>query len=190
MSSQQKHTPLRSLKEWTEKLDLQPHPEGGFYKEHYRASHTVINQNNKERSASTAIYYALRDIDQSSFHQIQSDELWHFYDGNVTLRIYGIEPVSGSMQTWDLGPEGDLTALIPAKYWFGVLPLNDTDESSDNNNNDQTESHSFALCGCTVAPGFDFEDFQMASRTTLLQAFPEHKEIIDKLTAVPEDRSE
>lgn len=164
-------TILRTLEEWNKKLNLQPHPEGGFFTEFYRSSHTVINQNNKERSASTAIYFALRKQDQSSFHQIQSDELWHYYDGDLTLRIYSIEPVSGKLTTFDLGPKGEPTAVIPAKSWFGVLPF-----ASDGSEGE------FALVGCTVSPGFDFEDFKLADKSTLTRAFPEHKEIITRLT--------
>jgi predicted cupin superfamily sugar epimerase len=104
------------------------------------------------------------------FHRIKSDELWHFYQG-TTLLIYVL--TEEGLKTHRLGGNieaGDsLQVLIPANSWFGAQV-----EKSD----------SYALCGCTVAPGFDFQDFEMAQQDYLLTAYPEQKEIIMRLTYI------
>ena len=157
---------------WIEHLNLLPHPEGGFYKETYRSTE-VLNHDQLPprykgaRNFSTAIYFLLRSQDRSVFHRIQSDELWHFYAG-TTLLIYVL--TSDGLKIHRLGADpaqGDaLQVLVPAGCWFGA-----TVEKPD----------SYALCGCTVAPGFDFADFEMANRDELLKAFPDQEDIILKL---------
>ncbi|MBX2897163.1 MAG: cupin domain-containing protein [Cyclobacteriaceae bacterium] len=158
---------------WIEHLSLLPHPEGGFYKETYRSpeelDHRQLPPRYKgARNFSTAIYFLLRAQDRSVFHRIQSDELWHFYAG-TTLLIYVL--TSDGLKIHRLGADplqGDaLQVLIPAGCWFGAIV-----EKPD----------SYALCGCTVAPGFDFADFEMAERDELLKAFPDQEDIIMKLT--------
>lgn len=158
---------------WIDSLQLLPHPEGGFYKETYRAAeklphHALPGRYTGERSFSTAIYFLLRSQDRSVFHSIQSDELWHFYAG-TTLLIYVFE--MGKLKIHRLGPDpekGDLLqVVVPAGCWFGAVT---------------EKPESYSLCGCTVAPGFDFEDFEMATRSSLLKEFPDHREIILALT--------
>jgi len=152
-------------------LNLIPHPEGGYFAETYRSS-SVIPANsgivNEERNVSTAIYYLLRSEDISRFHRIRSDEVWHLYMGSaVTLHIihddglYEAKYVGKSLENGEK-PQ----CIIPAGAWFGATV---------------DKENSFALCGCTVAPGFDFNDFEMADRYRMLQAFPEHEAIIKKL---------
>lgn len=158
---------------WIDSLQLLPHPEGGFYKETYRASEKLAQtalpgRYKGERSFSTAIYFLLRSQDRSVFHRIQSDELWHFYAGTALL-IYVFE--QGELKIYPLGPDpekGDLLqVVIPAGCWFGAVT---------------EKPESYSLCGCTVAPGFDFVDFEMATRSALLKEFPGHREVILALT--------
>lgn len=158
---------------WIENLKLLPHPEGGFYKETYRSSEVIDHRQLPPRYAgarnfSTAIYFLLRSQDRSVFHRIQSDELWHFYAG-TTLLIHVFE--HGNLKIYRLGPDpdkGDLfQVLVPKGCWFGAAT---------------ERPNSYTLCGCTVAPGFDFTDFEMANRDELLKAFPDQEEIIKKLT--------
>jgi predicted cupin superfamily sugar epimerase len=158
---------------WIENLKLLPHPEGGFYKETYRSKEEFDHQQlppryTGARNFSTAIYFLLRSQDRSVFHRIQSDELWHFYAG-TTLLIYVLTP--DGLKIYRLGADplqGDsLQVLVPAGCWFGAMV-----EKPD----------SYALCGCTVAPGFDFADFEMANRDELLKTFPDQEDIIMKLT--------
>jgi uncharacterized protein len=158
---------------WVNHLDLLPHPEGGYYKEVYRSSEIVSSSAlpdrfEGDRNLSTAIYFLLRSEDRSVFHRLKSDELWHFYQGS-TLLIYVLQ--QNELKIIKLGSDlekGELLQVaIPANCWFGALV---------------EKPNSFSLCGCTVAPGFDFKDFEMAGQADLLYAYPEQSEIILRLT--------
>ncbi len=161
-------------KYWVEKLKMQSHPEGGFFAETYR-SNELIDKNSLpkrfsgDRNFSTGIYFLLESHHFSAFHCIQSDEMWHFYAGDV-LDVYYIDN-EGNMQIIKLGnnPENGevFQAVVPAGVWFGSKPA---------------VENSYSLVGCTVAPGFDFADFEMPDRQTLLQEFPQHETIIKMLT--------
>lgn len=149
-----------------ELLDLKPHPEGGYFRESYRAEGNVVEF---ERSYSTAIYYLLEGNACSKFHRISSDELWHFYTGDP-LVIVEMES-KGIVRETTLGPdlkrEQSFQHVVPARSWFGAyLP----------------EGSEYALVGCTVAPGFDFADFEMGDREELLKQYPHAKSIIERLT--------
>jgi predicted cupin superfamily sugar epimerase len=149
---------------WREHLQLQPHVEGGFFRETYRSPAMSGNRN-----ASTGIYFLLEDGIFSAFHRIASDEMWHFYDGNP-LNIYEIDP-SGKLTIHKLGlnvPLGEYPQLvITAGNWFASRVAGE---------------QGFTLVGCTVAPGFDFADFEMGSRKMLLETYPEHAALIQELT--------
>jgi predicted cupin superfamily sugar epimerase len=124
---------------------------------------------NGSRSFATAIYFLVEGGTFSALHRIKSDEIWHFYAGN-RLTVYVIEP-QGNLQTIHLGnqPEADevFQAVVKAGHWFGSMV---------------EDPNSFALVGCTVAPGFDFADFELANRQQLVQQYPQHQSIIQKLT--------
>jgi hypothetical protein len=161
-----------SAEEWIEKLQLQPHPEGGAFKENYRSvilHQTEFDQGEKAlRNLCTAIYYLLREGECSVFHRILSDELWHHYDGGDLL-IYCLDPLQG-MQIIRLGknhPEALPQFCVQAGIWFASRP---------------DAGAGFVLAGCTVAPGFDFNDFELAKREDLLGQYPMHSEEIVKLT--------
>jgi predicted cupin superfamily sugar epimerase len=156
------------------RLSLSPHPEGGYYKETYRSEHVIQPESEESyypvgRHFSTAIYYLLESSDTSSFHRIRSDETWHFYSGSPAT-IHIIHPDS-LYQALHLGPEIEndqaFQHTVPGGSWFGVSV-------------DKTDS--YFLAGCTVAPGFDFDDFEMGDSYKLKQAFPEHAAIIDQLS--------
>jgi predicted cupin superfamily sugar epimerase len=153
---------------------MKPHPEGGFYRETFRSSGIIaksgLPQNfNGDRSFFTAIYFLLSEGKNSKLHRLKSDEAWHFYLGGP-LTLIQISP-EGHLQTIVLG--NDLAAghqlqhVVPAGYWFGAYP---------------NVGSEFSLVGCTVAPGFDFSDFEMADRKTLLQTFPHLSTIVQQLT--------
>ena len=153
---------------WRETLQLTQHVEGGSFRETYRAP-LVLQQPAGPRAASTGIYFLLEDGEFSAFHRIASDEMWHFYDG-VTLHIYEIKP-NGTLHVHRLGrdvAQGEqLQLVIPAGSWFA---------------SSVEETGGFALVGCTVAPGFDFADFELAERAALSQLFPQHAGLIGMLT--------
>ncbi|MGD1844535.1 MAG: cupin domain-containing protein [Salibacteraceae bacterium] len=159
---------------WVDQFQLQPHPEGGFYKETYRSSESVQvealpQRFTGSRSIATGIYYLLESGQFSAFHRIRSDEMWHFYAGHE-LTIYVLLP-DGQLTAIRLGADpikGQVfQAVVPAGCWFAsrVEP-----------------GQSYALVGCTVAPGFDFADFEMAERQDLIQTFPQHQQLITELT--------
>jgi predicted cupin superfamily sugar epimerase len=153
---------------WIQNLNLSPHPEGGFYRETYRAAGEVYaGDASGTRNYSTAIYFLLGNDDRSLFHRIKSDELWHFHAGG-RLTISVLE--NGRLVQHKLGSkveQGDnLQVVIPANHWFGAIV---------------TEGQ-YVLAGCTVAPGFDFRDFEMANREQLLSEFPGERSIIEQLT--------
>ncbi|NBC67131.1 MAG: hypothetical protein GVY07_15920 [Bacteroidetes bacterium] len=160
------------IEQLIEHLNLQPHPEGGHYTEVYR-SEGIIEVDEDEfpdgRHYSTSIYYLLGAEDQSHFHRIKSDEVWHHYEGS-SITIHLISP-TGSYRKLLIGKDLEKgqkpQQTVPSGYWFGVTV---------------DDPESYALCGCTVSPGFDFDDFKMADRADLLEQFPEHEEIIKKLT--------
>jgi uncharacterized protein len=158
---------------WIERLELAPHPEGGYFRQTYRSDVTLPREAlpglSGARAASTAIYFLLEGENFSAFHRLRSDEMWHFYWG-APLRVEVLDP-NGAHSVIRLGsnPEaGDLfQAVVKAGCWFA---------------SHVADWNSFALVGCTVAPGFDFEDFEMANRARLLARFPEQHTIISRLT--------
>ncbi|MBM4357900.1 MAG: cupin domain-containing protein [Deltaproteobacteria bacterium] len=152
-------------------LALAPHPEGGFYRETYRATREVV-VDGKVRSASTAILFLLGAADISALHRIASDEVWHFHAGDE-LEVVVLDE-RGGVERHRLGSDPSTGAVfqcvVPAGRWFGARLRAPS----------RTDAH--ALVGCTVAPGFAFEDFELASRAALLEAHPEHAELILALT--------
>lgn len=164
---------MKSAEYWIENLGLIAHPEGGFYKETYRSTENIPKEGlpsrfSDKRNFSTSIYFLLRSQDRSLFHRIKSDELWHFHQGS-SLTPYVLQ--EGNLQLEKLGTNPDagesLQIIIPANCWFGAHV---------------NEENSFVLAGCTVAPGFDFNDFEMAAREDLLRAHPTYQKEIIKLT--------
>ena len=159
---------------WIKGLDLSPHPEGGYYRETYRSGleiGTCCLGGNYEgvRSVSTAIYYLLQGGEFSAFHRIRSDEIWHFYAGS-TLVLHLLADEGGYRQVW-LGQTLEAGARpqfrIPAGTWFAAAVK---------------DSKGYALVGCSVAPGFDFADFEMARPDELADRFPDHVRIVRALT--------
>lgn len=155
-------------------LAMQPHPEGGYFVETYRSAETVAQSAlpgrfQGDRPFGTAIYFLLEKQQRSALHRIQSDEVWHFYAGGP-LDVFVITPM-GDLSVIRLGNRPGraevFQAVVPAGCWFGSAPANETD---------------FSLVGCTVAPGFDFADFELANGSVLTEAFPQHRTIIDRLT--------
>jgi hypothetical protein len=164
----------KDARHWIEKLRLEPHPEGGYFRQTYR-SETVIAREalpsgfTGARTVSTAIYFLLEGKNFSAFHRLRSDEVWHFYAGSP-VSVHVIEPDGKySLITVgnDLDAGEDLQAVVRAGCWFA---------------SHVADWKSFAVVGCTVAPGFDFEDFEMGKRGELAVRFPEQRELIERLT--------
>jgi uncharacterized protein len=157
---------------WIHHLGLSPHPEGGYYRATYKSDLTIVrsalpSSYQGDRSASTAIYFLLEEGNFSAFHRIASDEVWHFYAGS-SLVVYVIDP-EGNYSELHLGDGSDeaFQAVVKAGCWFASRVR---------------DVAGFALVGCTVAPGFDFADFELALRSELIRTFPAHQKLIEELT--------
>ncbi|MDX2188989.1 MAG: cupin domain-containing protein [Bacteroidota bacterium] len=156
------------------KLQLQPHPEGGYYKEIFRSADYIsidslpLGYTGNKRNIYTSIYFLLQKNDFSAFHRIKSDELWYFHMGDP-LEIFILE--NNDLIKITLGDMNEsfpcFQAMIPKNCWFGA-------QSSGN--------EGYSLVSCVVAPGFDFADFEMAKQEQLLTDFSEYKELILKLS--------
>ncbi len=169
-----RNTSLHHSDYWIEHLALQPHPEGGYFREVYRSGEQVRAEHLPDRfkgarTFSTAIYYLLRTGERSKLHRIKSDEIWHFYRGlPLTIHMFGAKGSYEAVRLGDNPEHGErYQYMVPAGTWFGV-----TVESAP--------VPDFSLAGCTVAPGFDFEDFEMAG-DELITAYPGYQDILRKL---------
>ncbi len=162
------HTTVAQL---IQQFDLLPHPEGGYYKETYRSVELISREALPDRFKdgryySSAIYFLLEQGNFSAFHRIQSDECWHFYAGD-TLLVHMISP-EGVATTIQLGntPNTVYQYMVPAGYWFA---------------SETAPGGSFSFVGCTVAPAFDFADFELAKAEGLAGAYPQHATLIRRL---------
>lgn len=171
MSEQESTVRIEHLKQ---QLQLNDHPEGGYFREVYRSAEEINKQSLPERfpanrNYATSIYYLLPGSAFSSFHRIKSDEIWYHHEG-CSLLIPVISP-DGFLSVYRLGKafeQGDLPqVVVPSGHWFGAVP---------------EDKESYVLAGCSVAPGFDFEDFEMGRRDLLLKEFPAHADWIERLT--------
>ena len=148
---------------WIEKLDLKPHPEGGFYAEMFRSAMRVQAEWG-ERSALTSIFYLLEGADYSGFHKIKSPELWYFHAG-AELHIHEID-VEGSLVTHALNSENPFVAIKP-ESWFA---------------SEVAGQNGYVLASCAVGPGFDFTDFEMAKANALVNLSPKNTDLIHRLS--------
>jgi predicted cupin superfamily sugar epimerase len=159
---------------WIEKLRLEAHPEGGYYRQTYKsdlilAKESLPGKFTGARAASTAIYFLLEGQNFSAFHRLRSDEVWHFYvESSLAVHVIDEE---GRYSEILLGSDAEagevLQAVVKAGCWFASRVR---------------DGKSFALVGCTVAPGFDFEDFEMGKREELVRVYPQHRGVIERLT--------
>jgi len=152
---------------WIQQLSLQPHPEGGYYKEVFRSKQEVNRVGSEKKlQACTSIYYLLGGEDYSGFHRIASDEIWYFHQG-VPLTVHVIN-AQGKHEAWQLSdqPDGSLSLIVPAGLWFAAeIP----------------SKAGYALVSCAVAPGFEFSEFEMAKRGELIEAYPGNERLFGRL---------
>ncbi|MGL5889980.1 MAG: cupin domain-containing protein [Bacteroidia bacterium] len=126
-------------------LHMQPHPEGGYYAEHFRSQQLVELKNGSPRSAVTSIYYLLQRNEVSRWHVVDADEIWHWHEGDVQ-ELWLANPELTELRIIRLGQAGSESqpsAVVPAG-WFQAVRSTGT----------------YTLCGCTVAPGFQFSGFR------------------------------
>lgn len=157
-----------TAEDWIARLQLEPHPEGGYFRRSYTAGLTLLLPDRAgPRPAATAIYYLLRGGQRSRLHRLKSDELWHFYTGSpLTVHVLDGE---GQYVARSLGSDPTLDQQfqlsVSAGCWFGAT----VDDPAG-----------FSLVGCTVAPGFDFADFELANRSALVRQYPRYIGIIEQ----------
>jgi len=149
-------------------LDLRAHPEGGHYGELHRSSTLVHPLDGRgPRPAITTIYYLLRSGEVSRWHRVQSDEVWHFYEG-APLQLWIADLGGESLTTCELGPVADATRpvrTVPAGCWQAARPIGE-----------------YTLAGCSVGPGFDFADFTLARESPpAAKRLREHSEVAAEL---------
>ncbi len=171
----------RTARDWLDTLQLLEHPEGGYYRVTYTADTTISQaalpgRFRGPRPVSTAIYFLLSNQKDagggdgfSAFHRLQSDEMWHFHTGGP-LNVHVLAP-DGSYTLLVLGPDArqgqQFQSVVRAGCWFASAPAH---------------PDTFALVGCTVSPGFDFEDFELARYEDLAAVYPEHRDLIRRFT--------
>lgn len=162
---------MRTADYWIKKLQLSTHIEGGAFREIYRSPMTVVPDGFPGvRNYATSIYFLLQQHQFSAFHKIKSDETWHFYYGDPLI-VYEIDRATGQLTEHLLGSNTDkgeqFQCVIAAGNWFAARVTGDG---------------AYTLCGCTVSPGFDFADFELAHQQDLLAQYPQHASLIKTLT--------
>lgn len=147
-----------------EKLDLEPHPEGGFF----RRSFCDEQKGADGRPVSTAIYYLLKVGESSQFHKIDVSEGWHFYAGDpIEITELGESGPTATRLGRDVLAGDKLQKFVPPNTWFAARLIGDG---------------SWALVGCTVAPGFLMENFVLGERGELIRMFPKCRDVIEAMT--------
>jgi len=164
---------MSPIEKLIQQFSLLPHPEGGWFKQTYKSNEEVAasalpERFGGQRSFSTAIYFLLEKGNFSAFHRIKADECWHFYSGDP-LVIYIIRP-DGILETITLGNnvgEGHhFQYIVPANCWFASRPAPGSE---------------YCFVGCTVSPGFEFDDFELAKENELIALYPNHSDLIRDL---------
>jgi len=155
-------------------LELLPHPEGGYYREYYRSEGRIPQGSMSvaytgDRNYATSIYFLLTSAAFSAFHRIKQDEIWHFYKGSPLI-IHMISETGRYSKVIlnNMFQEGEhLQYVVKGGVWFAAEVI---------------DPDSYTLVGCTVAPGFDFDDFELPSQNQLLEKFPQHQKLINRLS--------
>lgn len=162
---------MKTKEEWIEELALEPHVEGGYFRQTYKAVETVELPVGRIRSLSTSILFLLTNQNPSHFHLLSSDEIWYYHFGHA-LTVHMIHP-NGTYEAVEIGPgEGQkLQFTVPAGVVFGSTIESDNEED-------------FAIVSCSVIPGFEYEDFILYTQDELLEKYAEHEEIIRRLAVV------
>jgi len=164
---------MKDAQYWIDKLEMTRHPEGDYFRETFRADEItepdkLPERYNTPRCTSTSIYFLLTTESVSNFHKLNSDEIWHFHTGGAA-RIHMIAP-DGAYSYQDIGDSLDnnqhFQVIIPRQSWFAAEVISDN----------------YILVGCTVAPGFEFEDFVLAKRKELISDQPALASLIEKFT--------
>ncbi|KAL1823902.1 hypothetical protein ACET3Z_010680 [Daucus carota] len=177
------------------KLNLQPHPEGGFFTETFRDTSIILSRSHLpsqykvDRAVSTNIYFLMPSGNVSHLHRIPCSETWNFYLGEP-LTVVEMNEADSSVKLTELGSDiiqenQVLQYTVPPNVWFGAFPTKDfnitTNNTVEKNPPRDAEKH-FSLVGCTCAPAFEFVDFELAKGSDLISQFPAHRDLVSLLT--------
>lgn len=168
MPDESNQNPMMKAADYIHQLGMQKHPEGGYFVETYR-SDTMVQSPIGDRTAGTVIYFMLLKDFFSAFHRLRSDETWYYHAGSSTS-VHCLHP-DGTLNTIIIGPNlhhGEALQIhIPSGTWFSA---------------EVTGEGEFILVSCSVSPGFEFADFELASRAVLTELYPQHMALIHRLT--------
>lgn len=159
---------MTSASEWAKYYDLLDHPEGGYYKQTGASSQIIKSNTGLDVPLYTNILFLLEDSNPSNFHQIESNEVWYFHEGNP-LTVHLIDPSTGKYDKVILGRDLSKGEKFQYEVPAGIIFGSSVDTG-------------FALVSCMVAPGFDFREFKLFERAELIKLYPDHSDIITKLT--------
>ena len=162
---------MNRVKQLIAELELEKHPEGGYFRRIYESKLvSAYWLDEQQRAIQTAIIYLLDGNRISAFHRIRSDELWFLGEANTDIRIIELQLLeSNSAKVVEtILSRAQPVHCVTANTWFAAELVNKSDDS-------------YALSYCTVAPGFDFKDFELASRFDLMEKFPEYHSLINRL---------
>ncbi|CAN4096509.1 unnamed protein product [Withania somnifera] len=178
------------------KLNLKPHPEGGFYSETFRDNSVILSKSHlppkcKIRLVDLSVHasFLLPSGSASHLHRVPCAETWHFYMGEPTT-VMELSEADGKVKLTCIGPnplvdDQLVQYTVPPNVWFGSFPTKDYNISSDMQvmraPTRDGEKH-FSLFGCTCAPAFQFDDFDLAKRSDLVLSFPAHDSLVSFLT--------
>ncbi len=163
---------MRTKDYWVKNLEMSAHPEGGYYSVEYVSPHKISDNELEisfkgQRALASSIYFLIEEGNVSNFHRLTSDEIWYYHDGEP-LTVAVITP-SGEYISYEIGLDFEKgqrpQVLVPAGSIFGSYPTKD-----------------YSLVSCMVSYAFEFEDFELFKRDDLVKMYPEHVEIINKLT--------
>jgi predicted cupin superfamily sugar epimerase len=153
--------------ELVRRMSLEPHPEGGWFRETHRSGLTVRTPEHGDRSAFTSILFLLEAPQVSRLHRIDAEELWNWHAGSpLDIQIL-LENGARDTRRLGPGPNSAYQTVVPAGKWFGA---------------EMVDEGGWCLVGCVVSPGFEFRRFQLADRRKLLPEFPLDAETILRLT--------
>lgn len=156
---------MRTAQDWIDHLNLEPHPEGGYYKQ-TEVSTLTHEASGKDLPLYTSIYFLLTPDSPSHFHRLTSDEMWFFHAGSP-LTVHSLTP-SGNYEAIKLGLDFSAGQHVHHTVSAGTIF-------------GSTVEQDYALVSCTVVPGFDFSEFELFTKQDLLHSYPEHESIIDQL---------
>ncbi len=159
-----------NAKYWVNKLELEPHPEGGYFKQTHISEYEIPNINGDVRSAITSIYFLLEMGDYSAFHRIASDEVWNYHFGDP-IDVYEITK-NKELIKYRLGSDIENGEVFQCTISSGSIFASCCEKG-------------YGIVGCTVAPGFDYQDFKLFTYEDLIHDYSEYEELIAKLAYRP-----